>query len=167
MSGSPDHIVIDKSPRESLLLTTIGHLARVAGNYAAQAEFLIKSDPLNKKIYGLPAGEIAAVGDSLNDLGKLLLQLGANPAAFSAFRPEMSIIGPTERYAAGRQDLAPVPAPALVIFCVSIWEPRSHIALRPGEKDMDLPARKEMAFSWESLNLLRTFIATLAKKSLR
>ncbi|PIS14097.1 hypothetical protein COT65_00805, partial [Candidatus Shapirobacteria bacterium CG09_land_8_20_14_0_10_47_13] len=67
MSGSPDHIVIDKSPRESLLLTTIGHLARVAGNYAAQAEFLIKSDPLNKKIYGLPAGEIAAVGDSLND----------------------------------------------------------------------------------------------------
>jgi len=79
----------------------------------------------------------------------------------------MSIIGPTERYAAGRQDLAPVPAPALVIFCVSIWEPHSHIALRPGEKDMDLPARKEMAFSWESLNLLRTFIATLAKKSLR
>ena len=51
--------------------------------------------------------------------------------------------------------------PALVIYRSGKWCPRTHVALRPGDKEMNLPQRKE-AFFQGVMDLLAVYIITSA-----
>lgn len=97
MSSFPDRAVVDRDPRELLLLTTLGRISEIAGQYAVDIRSLIKSNPQNEEIYGLPDDKIAEAEDSLNALSRLLGQLGTNPLSFSVFNAEIPAEGAADR----------------------------------------------------------------------